>query len=186
MGYILAQAFGLLSAVGTLVGPLWKKKWQMLVTSLVATGCVVINLALLGQFGGAIITNLIAMAQVVVSLFHVAKESRVRPWEKVLFLVLFVVLGIVGIVTAEGFVPDISLKNLIEILPLIGAVFFMLATFVRDEQTTRLYNIANATMWMIYFTVIGSTSVVAQVISFFANITAFIKYRKKIEYKNAQ
>ncbi len=179
MVYFLAQTFGLLSAVGTLVGPLWKKKWQMLVTSLLATMCVILNLILLKQFGGAIVTNSVAIFQVLVSLWHVLKGTRVHIAERLIFLALFVGLGILGVVTADGFVFELSLKNLLEILPIIGAVFFMLATFVRDEQTTRFYNIANASMWTIYFAVIGSTSVVAQIISLVSNTVAIIKYRKK-------
>ena len=86
-------------------------------------------------------------------------------------------LGFVGLVTAPGFVPGINARNLLELLPIIGAVLMMLSVFAKGEQTTRKFLLANASVWTVYTGIVGSSTFIAEVGAVIADCVALYKYR---------
>ena len=87
-------------------------------------------------------------------------------------------LGFFGILTAPGFVPELSGKNLLELLPIVGSAMLTFSIFARSEQTTRKFLLVNASIWAVYTAIVGSTTFFAE---FFAAVTtaaALWKYRK--------
>lgn len=74
-----------------------------------------------------------------------SNHQRAAAWEKGLFLALYVSCGLLG------------LRSTVDLLPVIGAVFNMLATFQRDEQRTRWLLLVNASIFAVYYVLIGST-----------------------------
>lgn len=167
MNYYIGQAFGILSTICCLVMPLWKKKWQMLVSSAIANVAATLNLVFLGEMGSAAIINLVATVQVFISLWHVQKDKPVTKIENVVFFIVYVVLGCLG------------LKKGIDVLPIFGVILFMFMAFQRDEQKTRLLTLGNATIFFVYYLVIGSTVVFAETFAMISSIVGLIKYRKK-------
>lgn len=168
MTYIIAQTFGLLTAVCCFIGPYFKKKWQMLVIYIIANLFSIANLFFLGEIGSAIITNLIAIVQMIFSFWHIQKNTNISLWENVIFSIMYITLGMVGY------------TKFIDILPIIGAEFLMISIFQKDEQKTRLYCLYNSIVWIIYCVLIGSSAVVAQLVSFCSVASALFKYRKKM------
>lgn len=166
MTYVIAQICGVLASACSL-GPLLKKKQQMLAVSLLANVLVAVNLMLLDKFGSAVFLNFAAVLQILLSMWHVAKEKPVKPAENIVFMIIFIGCGIFGF------------KEALDILPLIGAILFVIAIFERDEQKTRLISIGNALIYMIYYLLVGSTSALAQAISVTINSVALYAYRKK-------
>ena len=79
--------------------------------------------------------------------------------------------------TAPGVVFGINKQNLIELMPIIGAVLMMLSVFARGEQTTRKFLLSNALVWMVYTAIVGSTVFFAQVGAVIADCVALYKYR---------
>lgn len=179
MAYIIGQGLGLAATFCCFIGPFWKKKWQMLVNTAIANVLVALNFLLIGQVGSALVMNLVAIVQSMVSLVHTVKGTRISTAEKVIFLILYIGLGLVGMVTAPDFVPGITLANAIGMMPIIGAVLLMVAVFMRNEQTSRKFGLANALVWMVYDAIIGTTAIFAQIISIVTTSAALYKYRKR-------
>ena len=179
MAYKLGQMLGIAATLLCIAIPFWKKKWQMLVNTIVVNLFVALNFILIGRIGSAFAMCLIAVVQSIVALVHNFRDTPVRRWEQVLFLVLYVGLGLYSIVSAPGFIPEVSFVNLLELLPVAAAAVLVISVFLRDEQQTRKLNLLNALLWFVYDAIVGATAAFSQLISIAANVTAMLKYRKK-------
>lgn len=172
--YYMAQAFGILATISCFIMPLFKKKWQMLLINAAGNLFFILNLLLLGAATGdllanatAMIVNVVSLVQVFISYWHVQKEKPVTMAENIIFLVLYVGLGFVGFHRA------------IDLLPIVASVFNMLAAFQRDEQKTRLLVLCNASIFCLYYIIIGSTSLLAELLAVVTAVIGLIRYRKK-------
>lgn len=172
--YIIAQAFGIFATLCCFAMPLFKKKWQMLLVNIAGNLFFILNLLLLGAHSGdwlgnatAMIVNLVSLVQVLISYRHVQKGTPVTKTENLIFLMLYVGLGFIGFNRALDF------------LPIIASVFNMLAVFQKDEQKTRYLVLCNASIFCTYYIIIGSTSLLAELMAVITTVIALIKYRKK-------
>jgi len=155
--------------------PLFKKKWQMLLVNVASNLFFILNLLLLGLHDSgdvfanatAMIVNWVSLVQVLISYWHVAKDTPVTKAENIIFLLLYVGLGFIGFNKALDF------------LPIVASVFNMLAVFQKDEQKTRLLVLCNASLFCAYYIIIGSTSLLAELMAVITTVIALIKYRKK-------
>ena len=179
MAYIIGQIFGLMSTVCTIILPFFKKKWQILVLNIGVNLLVAGNMVLIGQIGSAIFLCLVAVVQSIVSMVHDTKGTPVSMGEKVLFLLLYVGFGFFGIVTAPGFVPELSWENALELLPILGALMLFFSVFSKDEQTLRKFLLANGIIWTVYTGAVGSTVFFTDLASTISTATALYKYRKR-------
>lgn len=172
--YITAQAFGIFATLCCFAMPLFKKKWQMLLVNVAGNLFFILNLLLLGAHTGdwlgnatAMIVNLVSLVQVLISYRHVQKGTPVTKTENLVFLALYVGMGFIGFNRALDF------------LPIIASVFNMLAVFQKDEQKTRYLVLCNASIFCTYYIIIGSTSLLAELMAVITTVIALIKYRKK-------
>ena len=179
MAYWIGQMFGILVTILCIVGPFFKKKWMMLVNVIAMNFFMALNYLLIGAFGSALFMCVVAVVQSIISLVHTLKDTKVTLAEQIIFFVLYVVCGFFGMVTAPGFVPVVNFKNMLELLPIIGAVLNMISVFVRDEQKTRKYILLNASVWSVYTATIWSTTFFAEFIAVISTSIAMYKYRKK-------
>ena len=171
--YLIAQAFGIFATLCCFAMPLFKKKWQMLLVNVAGNLFFILNLLLLGAHSGdwlgnatAMIVNLVSLAQVLISYWHVKKNTAVTTAENIIFLLLYVGLGFIGFNRALDF------------LPIVASVFNMLAVFQKDEQKTRYLVLCNASIFCTYYIIIGSTSLLAELMAVITTVIALIKYRK--------
>ena len=186
MSYWIGQGFGILSTITDISIPQFKKKWQMLIANILVNTFLLLNLVFLGQIGSGIFLFAVAIIQAIVNLIHTLKEQPPQKWEYILFFCLYVGLGFYGLVTAPGFVPAINGKNLLELLPIIGAVFSMLFVSTRDESIARRYLMVCNIMWATYHTIIGSTAVLGAIFSGVSCMIAMIRdHKKKKKAKSA-
>jgi len=88
-------------------------------------------------------------------------------------------LGFYGLVTAPGFVPAINVQNLVELLPIAGAVFSMSFVFARKEQVARRYLLCCDSLWAIYYIIIRSTALIGSCISITLCLISLYRYREK-------
>ena len=179
MSYLIGQIFGLCSTVCTIILPFLKKKWQLLAANILVNLLICLNMLLIGQFGSAAFLCLVAVVQSIVSIGHSTKGTKVSTAEAILFTVLYVGAGAIGIITAPGFVWELNRQNLIELMPIIGALLLMISVFSPDEQTTRKWLLGNALIWTAYTAIVGSTAFFADFIAMCSTAAALIKYRKK-------
>lgn len=175
LNYIIAQAFGILATLCCFAMPLFKRKWQMLLITVGSNLFFILNLMLLGlhETGNplanatAMIVNGVSLVQVLLSYRHVQKGSAVTKAENIIFLILYVGLGSIGF------------NRALDILPIVGSVFNMLAVFQKDEQKTRYLVLCNASIFCAYYIILGSTSLLAELMAVITTVVALIKYRKK-------
>lgn len=173
--YIEAQVFGILATLCCFAMPLFKKKWQMLLVNVGGNLFFILNLLLLGLHetgdlfanATAMIVNLVSLVQVLISYWHVKKGTPVTTPENIIFLLLYVGLGFIGF------------NRALDLLPIAASVFNMLAVFQRDEQKTRLLVLGNASIFCAYYIIIGSTSLLAELMAVVTTLIGLIKYRKK-------
>lgn len=179
MNYYIGQALGLLSTVCTIILPFFKKKWQILTLNICVNLLLTLNFLLIGQFGSAAFLCMVAVIQSIVSIGHSRKGTPVSIWESVLFGALYVGFGFFGILTAPDFVPALNFKNLLELLPIFGALMLMVSVFAPDEQTTRKWLLANALTWTVYTAIVGSTAFFTDLVAAVSTASALYKYRKR-------
>lgn len=179
MLYLIGQLFGIIATVLSITAPFFRKKWQIL-TNIIATNLLMaLNFVFIGQIGSAIFLYLVAIVQSIVSMVHTSRQTEVSLAEKILFFVLYVGLGLFGLVTSPDFVCEVNLRNLLELLPILGAVMLMLSVFTRSEQTTRKFLLANAIIWSVYTAIVGSTTFFSEIVAVFSTSAALIKYGKE-------
>lgn len=167
MVYYIGQAMGLVATACCFVTPLLKKKWQMLVMTAAANLMFALNMLLIGEIGSAIIIYIVAVIQALVSLWHVQKDKPVTRVETAVFLLASIGCGAIGF------------KKALDLLPIAGAVFNMLATFQRDEQKTRVFILFNALCFFVFCFAVRSTSMFAELLAMITTIIAMVKYRKQ-------
>lgn len=173
--YLIAQAFGIFATISCFIMPLFKRKWQMLLVNVAGNLFFILNLLLLGLHetgdlfanATAMIVNLVSLVQVLISYWHVKAGTPVTTPENIIFLLLYVGLGFVGF------------NRALDLLPIIASVFNMLAVFQRDEQKTRILVLCNASIFCAYYIILGSTSLLAELMAVVTTAIALIKYRKK-------
>ncbi|MBO4938963.1 MAG: YgjV family protein [Oscillospiraceae bacterium] len=181
MNYIIGQILGLCSTVCTIILPFFRKKWQILALNIAVNALLTLNFLLIGQFGSAAFLCLVAVGQSIVSIVHNVKKTKVTTPETILFFILYVGFGFFGIVTAPGFVMELNRTNLLELLPIIGALMLMISVFAQDEQTTRKWLLANALIWTVYTAIVGSTAFFTDLVAAISTASALYKYRKEAE-----
>lgn len=179
MRYIIGQALGIAATFCTIILPFFKRKWQILTLNIAVNLLVALNYILIGQIGSAAVLCLVAVAQSVVSMIHNAKGTKVSTWETILFALLYVGCGLFGITTAPGFVWAVNYKNLLELLPIVGALMLMISVFAPNEQTTRKYLLVNGIIWTVYAFAVGSTTFLTNLVAAISTASALYKYRKK-------
>lgn len=167
MNYYIGQALGLLGTLCCLILPFFKKKWQMLaITALVNIFCA-LNLVLIGEVGSVILIYVVAVVQTIVALWHLKRDTAVTKAENVIFLALYVICG------------ALDLGAFVDVLPIVGAVFHMLATFQLDVQKTRVLLVFNSITFMAYYALVGSTSVFSTLVTLTSTLLAMYHYRQK-------
>jgi hypothetical protein len=179
MNYWIGQGFGILSTLTDISIPQFKKKWQMLIANILVNTFLLLNLVFLGQIGSGIFLFAVAIVQAIINLIHTLREKPPKKWEIGLFFCLYVGLGFYGLVTAPGFVFAINGKNLLELLPIIGAVFSMLFVSTRDESIARRYLMVCNIMWAAYYTIIGYTSVFGAIFSGISCAIAMVRDKRE-------
>ena len=179
MNRTVGQIIGIASSVITVLNPVYKKKLMMLCNNIMTNLLLGLNLVFLGEFGSGIFLFAVAVVQAIINLIHTLKGQQVKTAEKIIFFILYVGLGFYGLVTAPGFVPAINVQNLVELLPIAGAVFSMSFVFARKEQVARRYLLCCDSLWAIYYIIIRSTALIGSCISITLCLISLYRYREK-------
>ena len=175
--YILGQLCGVIGTIITILQPQFQKKEQILICGILVNAMSASNFALIGQTGSAVFLCLIAIVQSMVSIWHERRKTEVSSLETILFFMLYVGFGFYGMITSDGFVLAINRHNLLELLPIIGALMLMLSVFAKGEQKTRWFLLFNGASWVVYTAIIGATTFFTTVASMLSTIIALWKYR---------
>ena len=167
MPYYLGQAFGLLATVLCFVMPLFSKKKHILLATGLVNVFFALNLLLIRAFGAGLIMNCVAVIQTIVSFRHLKRKTAVTTAENIVFFLLYVGLGSLGF------------RGWLDVLPIVAAVFNMLAIFQPDEQKTRMLIFLNAGTYFMYYLALGAASMFAELLAAVTAVIGMIRYRIK-------
>ena len=179
MPYYLGQFFGLLATAASIILPLLRKKWMMLVTTTLINLFMALNFILIGEIGSAAALCIVAVVQCLVSLHHTLRKRTPARWETALFALLYLGFGFFGMMSAPDFVFGLSAHNLLELLPIFGSLCSMTFVFIRDEQKARWVLLLTCAVWSVYTAIIGATTFFAQFISLLTTVAALLKYHRQ-------
>lgn len=179
MSYIIGQTLGVVSTVCAIFRPFCKKKWQIMLLNAAINLLVASNYLLIGSFGSASVLCLLAIVQSLVSAVHDRRGTQPGLWEIALFTAGYLIVGLISIVTAPGFVWALSTDNLLELMPIAGSMLMMAALFAPEPQTIRKFLLANSIIWTTYAILRGSSTFMTNAVSGTASAAALWKYRKK-------
>ena len=179
MTYIIGQICGVISSILCAVTPLFRKKWQMLADNAAANALMVLNFIMIGETGSPAFLCVVGTAQSLVTLIHTLKDTKIKKWEYVLFIFLYLGFGFFGYFTAPTFAWAFTWKNMLELLPIIGAMLNMVFVFVRDEQQARKCLLAAAAVWAVYMAIVRTTGFFAEAILIITTIVSMVRYQKK-------
>lgn len=165
--YIAGQIVGIIVTVMVIVIQQLKSRRQILWASVFCNMMGALNVLLLdGKFGSGVTVNFVAIAQILIALWHEKKGTEEKLVEKIIFLVLYVGVGIM------------SYTSPLDILAILAAVFYMVAMLQKKEQRIRLCLLGNMTSWTIYHAILGSTVIFAQLAGIVSALIALYRYRK--------
>lgn len=167
MSYYIAQFFGILVTAGVIITHQLKRKKQMLIVSVFVNILSAANILLLDGFNSGVIVCTVAVFQLLVSIWHEIKDTESGTAEKIIFLILYVAGGVIGI------------RNPIDLLSTFAALFYMLAVFQKKEQRIRMMLLVNLSTWTVYHAILGSTAVFAQIAGIISSLIALYRYRNK-------
>ena len=156
----------MLVTIGVIITLQLKNKKQMLTVSVFVNILSAANILLLDELNSGVIVCCVAVIQLLFSLWHEKSKTDVSLAEKIIFMILYVAGGALGI------------ANPIDLLSIAAAFFYMLAVFQKKEQHIRLFLLINLSTWTIYHTILGSTAVFAQVAGIISSLIALYRYRK--------
>ncbi|MBR5561531.1 MAG: YgjV family protein [Clostridia bacterium] len=173
MEYYIAQFFGILVTAGVIINQQLKKKKQMLILSVFVNLFSAANILLLDGFNSGVVVCLVAVFQLIFSIWHEFKGTQPGTVEKIIFLILYAGGGIIGI------------KAPIDLLSTFAALFYMLAVFQKKEQRIRMFLLVNLSTWTVYHGILGSTAVFAQIAGIISSLIALYRFRNsEKEIKN--
>jgi len=179
MKYLIGQAFGIIATIAGVSVPVFKKKWQMLVLSICNNIFCALNLIFLDAIGSGIFLFAVATVQALINLLHSLRNTSGKAYEKIIFAALYLGLGFYGLFTGPNYVPGINARNLLELLPIIAAMMNMCFVFSSGEKQARIFFILCNFLWMLYYIIIGSSTVLGSAFSVATGLFALYRNREK-------
>lgn len=178
--YYLGQLCGLIGTGITVLRPQMRKRTHMLLCTVFINAFNGMNFLLIGQGGASAILCFVAILQALAAIAHERRQTAFSRPENLLFFLLYLGLGIYGMLQTEGFVWALTWHNALELLPVVGALMLMLSVFARGEQQARVFLLLNGMSWLVYTAVVGAAVFFSSVISVVSSAIALWKYRKAI------
>lgn len=184
MIYWIGQCCGFIATAGCIVVPFFHHKWQMLVDVLVVNLLMMLNFILIGQIGAAAYLCGVATVQSALTLMHNLRGTEIGRIERCLFLLLYLIFGFYGLVSVPGFVPGINLRNLLELMPICGALLNMAFISVKDPCAARKILLLTNIIWATYSAIVGAAAFFAQVVTLLTTLWAMYRYRDQKTHKS--
>ena len=171
MVLIISQVIGL-AAVGLyLLSYQLKNRKQIVWTTFFSNFLYVLQYILLKAFSGAAMDGLCAVG----SFFAGKKHSpKLRPYIKWIATINLVVIAVAGVSIA------IAQRNIVELLPVVGALLQTGGLFCEDEQSIRKFGLIGTPFWLVYnFIAQAYGAAIGTVFIMVSAVTAMMRYRKK-------
>lgn len=173
---IVSQIIGL-AAVGLyLMSYQLKKRKHIVWVTCLSNAFYVLQYILLGAFSGAVMDMLSTVGSFFAGKKHSQKLKAYTGWIAAANLIVIAVAG-VYLAAVQG--------DLIELLPVAGALFQTGGLWFENEQTIRKFGLCSAPLWLVYnFISQAYGAAVGSVLVIVSIVTAMIRYREKTPADN--
>ena len=170
--FILAQILSFTAMLINMIAVQLKTKKQILLTIVVSNLLFIVSYILLGAYVGALTCGTVAI-EIIINTILEDKGKTTPKLFIILYLVISVLLGI------------ITFGSLIDLLPIVASILFILTLIQAKEKYVRLLILGNSLSWIIYdFFVSAYLAGVSDLFVIASTITAIIKYDTKEQSKN--
>lgn len=170
MVLLLAQIIGFAGVGLFFLSYQLKKRAHIIWVTFISNTFYVLQYLLLGAFSGATMDVLSSIA----SFVAVKKESPKIKKHATLYAIASVL-----VITAVGLVIAALRKDLIELLPIAGTVFFVISLWCDDEQNIRRFGLLSAPFWLVYnFISRAYGAAFGSLLAIISILTSLYRYRK--------
>ncbi len=135
--FILAQIFGLITLIITVINIQLKSKEKIVMLNVWANVAITIQYFLLGAYTGAIVSILNALRDIVYFLF---KKKKLKP--SIIVLLIFEIVAIVSGI--------LSWQNIWSIIPIIVTIIYTYGLWQDDIKILRVTTVIIGYGWTIY------------------------------------
>ena len=135
--FYIAQGISILTAVVAILSMQMKSMKTILITQICANLLASSTYFLLGGFSGAGI-SLIAIIQLIVMYVYDIKQKKPHWFVVALFIAAYIVYSV------------FNFKNVMDIFPLLAAIFFALGVVQKKPSIFRIYGMLNPLCWLVY------------------------------------
>ena len=165
--YLVSQIFAFLSIVFDLVAIQQRKKARLLNMDAMAAFCSFLHYAFLMAWPG-IVNKTITTARNGIAAYKASKKKRSSKYLPVIFITLYIILGIV------------TFESPISLLPMIAASVYTATIYLCDVKVIRYASVFTNVLWLIYnLSVFSIVGMAAQIILIVNGCIAIYRYRKK-------
>lgn len=171
---IVGQIIGIVLTLLCMISPQFKRKWQMATMAIVSNALSGLNFLLLDQVSACGV-SLVAIIQATLAIRHTQKDTSPSKIEISIFGVLYVLGGLLPYLVSG----TLSEFRPLDVMPIVGALLFLGYLAQKEEQSMRLFSLANILVYLVYNAIILSTQFFAQLVGLISVVIALIRYRKK-------
>ena len=166
MSYVIGQCTSVIGMILTVLSFQMKTRKQIITFQTIGSTFFLVSYFLLGSWTG-VYMNVVYLSRNIV--FYYSKE---KAWaQKKLWLYVF--LGASILAGLLGY------REMIDILPIFGAIFATTAMYMQNENTLRLLNLAASPCWLIYnINLSSSGGIICEIFNIVSIIVGLIRYRK--------
>ncbi len=168
--FIISQVLGFVILVISVIGIQFKKMEYIAITGFVSNGLNAIAYILLNGISGSYV-SIVAAIQAVFAFVYAKKNLSMPKWIIFSFMAVYILLSIY------------TYKNIVDILPGLGALMYSLAIVQEKSANYRKYMLINVLVWIIYNIIISAyVAIISQVISLISIIISV--FRNDIKKSN--
>ena len=167
---IASQIIGL-AAVGLYLSSYQlKKRRQIVWVTCISNALYVLQYLLLGAFSGAAMDALSTVS----SFFAGKKHSpQLKPYTK------WIAAASLAVITVAGLSVAAAQRDIVELLPIAGALLQTGGLWCEDEQTIRKFGLCSAPFWLVYnFISQAYGAALGSLLAIVSVVVAMYRYRK--------
>lgn len=132
-----AQIVGILIPVFAVISLQCKNMKFLLALQIISNGLLMLNFALLNAWSGALTAILATVQTIIIFIFRITNK-KIPNYVIILFMASFIVGTI------------ITYTRLLDIVPCIAALIFVISIIQTRASVCRVYSMANSALWIVY------------------------------------
>ncbi len=168
----VAQLIGVIFIGVSLVSYQLKQRKHILLMFCIMNLIGFIHYIMLGGALSAAFIFIVGFLQAVTSYITAISDKKPSIIQNVIFMILYSVVAIV------------TYRTYADILSIAASFMCMFSMMQTTEQRIRIFSLMNAGCWIIYNILVGSVSVIAQILTFISISIALYRYSKSSREKH--